>query len=130
MAEIVTMMRKGNEHNWGLEMVLKKRKKLMRTVPIHNKEITEIDKWLVTQNLSLRDLIQILARANYCMWAFYCDEASPGQKHQLLLRLRESYCGFQKLPPRFQKKLSPLWALWHSEFLAVEEEEEAANDVA
>jgi hypothetical protein len=46
MAEIITMMRKGNEGNWGLEIVLKKRKRLMRTTPIMNKEITEIDNWL------------------------------------------------------------------------------------
>jgi hypothetical protein len=126
--EVVTMMRKENQGNWGLEVVLKKRKELMRTRPIMSDEITELDSWLVTQSLSIKDLIQIWSRCQYC-WLVYYDDADPALKHLMLLHLRDVYHEFCKLPPKMQKRLWPMWESWAEE-LRQEEEQEAKFEEA
>jgi hypothetical protein len=114
------------DHDWGLEIVRKKRKALIRSVPIMSDEITKLDNWLVTQpHLPLRDLIDIWARSTHVDWVKYGD-ASPDLKHLILLRLEGCFEEFQKLPPRWQKKLWPIWERWRAEFMD-QEQEEAAN---
>jgi hypothetical protein len=132
MSEIVSIKegKRGSrtDYDWGLALVLKKRKALLRTVPIMSDQLTEIDKWLATQpGLPIKILIDIWSRASFCFWVQYGD-ASPEVKHIMLIRLRESYWEFCQLPLRYQKKLWPMgWERWHAEF---EEEEEAANGAA
>lgn len=121
--ELATMDRKENWGNWGLAGILKERKKLMRTSSIMNPEITKIDNWLVTQSLSLRDLIDIWSRANYCLLGMYQD-AEPEIKQELLLMIEGAYEEFLKLPIRWQQKLWPMWANWAAVFAVEEEEEE------
>jgi hypothetical protein len=129
MAKIVNIKEKRRiDYDWGLQLVLKKRKALLHSVPIMSDQLTEIDKWLATQSgLPLKVLIDVWARAMFCDWVLY-DDASPEVKHIMLLRLREHYFEFCQLPLRLQKKLWPLgWERWHAQFMEEEEREEAAN---
>jgi hypothetical protein len=127
MAEIVRLaQRKDQSGNWGLNLVLKKRKALMRTVPIMSDQITQLDKWLVTQPITIKELIQIWSRSMYVEWVMYGD-LSPDLKHLILLRLRDHYREFQTLPASWQARLWPMWANWMAEFLDEEMEQEAAN---
>ena len=131
MAEIVSMKKRNRiDYDWGLQLVLKKRKELLRTVPIMSDQLTEIDKWLATQpGLPIKIYCDIWSRASFCFWVQYGD-ASPEVKHLMLLRLRESYWEFCLLPTKWQKKLWPMgWERWHAEFIE-EEIEEAANGAA
>ena len=128
MAEIISMKKRNRiDYDWGLDLVLKKRKALMRTVPIMSDELTEIDKRLSTQSgLPLKVYCDIWARAMYIDWLLF-DDLSPAQKHFSLLRLRDHFEEFCHLPPRIQKKLSPMgWERWHAQFIE-EEEMEAAH---
>jgi hypothetical protein len=128
VGEIISMKKRNRiDYDWGLDLVLKKRKALLRTVPIMSTELTEIDKWLATQSgLPPKVLIDIWSRAMFCSWVQYGD-ASPEVKHIMLLNLRSDFEDFCHLPPRVQKKLWPLgWERWHAQLIE-EEEMELAN---
>jgi hypothetical protein len=128
MAEIVMIKQRNRiDHDWGLALVLKKRKELLRTVPIMSDQLTELDKWLCQQSgLPIKVYIDVWTRASFCFWVQYGD-ASREVKHLMLLRLRESYFEFCQLPIRYQKKLWPLgWERWAAEF--EDEETELANE--
>ena len=133
MAKIVSM-KKSREESWvgslgELNLVLSHRKELMYKLPIMSEEITRLDLWLLEQpKLPLRVAIEIWSRCVFCEWVFYGD-ASPELKHLILLRLRECYREFQKLPQHWQEQLSPKWDRWAAEFLD-EEMEEAASGTA
>jgi hypothetical protein len=122
MAEIVTMMRKENQGNWGLALVLKKRKALLRIAPM-SPEIIEIEKWLVTQPLSTRDLIKVWSRMIRALLFEYGDAAAD-RKREILLFLREQH---RAMPLRIREGLWEIWFQWLDEF---EEEEIAAGDRA
>jgi hypothetical protein len=126
MAEIISMKKRNRiDYDWGLQLVLKKRKALLHSVPIMSKELTEIDKWLATQSgLPLKVLLDVWQRAMFCSWVFYGD-AHPELKHIMLLQLRDHYRDFQKLPPRLQTRMWPMWERFRQEFL--DEEMEQAN---
>ena len=124
-AKIVSIKKRNRlDHDWGLEIVLKKRKELVRTAPLMSEELTEIDKWLSTQSgLPLKIYCDIWSRAMYIDFLLF-DDLTPGQKHHSLIRLRDHFEQFCRLPPRLQKRLWPMWERWRAEF---EMEEEAAN---
>ena len=128
MAEIISMKKRNRiDYDWGLDLVLKKRKSLLRSVPIMSDELTEIDKWLSTQSgLPLKVYCDIWSRAMYIDFLLF-DDLTPGQKHHSLLRLRDHYREFLRLPANLQKRLWPMWERWRQEFL---EMEEAANGAA
>ena len=127
MAEIISMKKRNRiDYDWGLEIVLKKRKELVRTAPLMSEELTELDKWLCTQSgLPLKVYCDIWARAMYIDFLLF-DDLTHGQKRHSLIRLRDHFREFQRLPPRIQKKLWPMWERWHAQFIE-EEEMEAAN---
>jgi hypothetical protein len=118
MAEIVTMMRKENQGNWGLDLVLKRRKALLRIAPL-SPEITALEKWLVTQPLSDRDLIKIWSRMLYALLIEYGD-ANADRKREILLSLREQY---RAMPARIRENLWEVFFRWLDEW----EEERIAN---
>jgi hypothetical protein len=127
MAEIVSMKKRNRiDYDWGLDLVLKKRRALLHSVPIMSSELTEIDKWLANQSgLPIKIYIDVWSRAMYIDWLLF-DDLTPDQKHFSLIRLRDHFEEFCQLPPRVQKKLWPMgWERWHAQF--IEEEEEAAN---
>ena len=79
--------------------------------------ITRCDLWLVQQpKLPLDCLVAIYSRAMFCDWVFYGD-AHRELKHLMLLRLRDHYRDFQKLPQAWQEALWPCWERWRAEFL-------------
>jgi hypothetical protein len=121
MAEIISM-RKGLEGNWGLDLVLKKRKALLRSVPM-SPEIIEIEKWLVKQPLPTRELIKIWSRMVRAL-LFEYGNASPDRKREILLFLREQR---KAMPPRVREDLWEVWFQWLDE---LEEEEIAAGERA
>jgi hypothetical protein len=130
MAEIVSIKRNRIDHDWGLALVLKKRKELLRTVPIMSTELTELDKWLATQpGLPIKVYVDVWSRAMYIDYLLF-DDLDPELKHFSLLRLRDHFREFQTLPLRLQKRLWPMWSRWHAEFMNEEEMEEAANGAA
>jgi hypothetical protein len=127
MAEIISMRKK---EDWSEEIhrVFLKRQDLMWTKPIMSEEITRLDMWLVQQpKLPLDCVVAIWSRAMFCEWVFYGD-ATAELKHLILLRLREHYREFQKLPQRWHDVLWPMWERWRAEFL--DEEMEEANGAA
>jgi hypothetical protein len=76
-----------------INYVLELRKDLIRTKPITDKQITKLDKWLLSQPglLPLAVLMQIWTRA---MWVTACDyeqEQDPVIKHLSLLYLRDHF---------------------------------------
>jgi len=101
--------------NWGLQIVLKKRKQLLRTVPIMSDELTELDMWLCRQpGLPIKVLIDIWSRSMFCSWVLYADQI-PEVQHIMLVNLREHYVEFCQLPLKMQKKLWPFWERWAEE---------------
>jgi hypothetical protein len=112
--------------NWGLQLVLKKRRALIKSVPIMSDELTKLDNWLVDQpGLPIKVLIDIWSRSMFCSWVQYGD-ASPDAKHTMLLYLRAHYVQFCHLPLKMQRRLWPFWERWRAEF-EDEEMEETAN---
>jgi hypothetical protein len=126
MAEVVSMKKRNRiDYDWGLDLVLKKRKALIRTVPIMSDQITELDKWLSTQpGLPLKVYVDVWSRAMYIDYLLF-DDLTPGQKHHSLIRLRSHYQQFLRLPSSLQTKLWPMWERWRAEF-----EEQEANGAA
>jgi hypothetical protein len=124
MAEIVSIKRSRIDYDWRLDLVLKRRKALLHSVPIMSTELTELDKWLAKQSgLPIKVLIDVWTRAMFCSWVFYGD-AEPEVKHIMLRNLRDHFQEFCQLPPRLQKRM---WQRWREEF---EDEEESANGAA
>lgn len=125
MAEIVSMKKRNRiDYDWGLEIVLKKRKALMRTLPIMSDQITQLDKWLSTQpGLPMKVYCDVWSRAMYIDFLLY-DDLTPGQKHHSLIRLRDHFRQFQRLPANLQKRLWPMWERWHAQFIEEEEMEQ------
>lgn len=124
-AKIISMKKKEDE----IHRVFLKRQDLMWTKPIMDEEITRCDLWLVQQpKLPIDCLVAIYSRAMFCDWVFYGD-AHRELKHLMLLRLRDTYREFQKLPPDWQDALWHCWERWRLEFLD-EEMEEAASGSA
>jgi hypothetical protein len=121
MAEIVTMMRKENQGNWGLDLVLKRRKALLRSAPL-SAEITELDRWLVTQPLSTRDLIKIWSHMIRVLLIEYAD-AVDDRKRKILLSLRGQS---RAMPRRIQEELWEIWFRWLDEW---EEERIASGEI-
>jgi hypothetical protein len=121
MAEIVTMMRKENQGNWGLDLVLKRRKALLRNAPL-SAEITELDRWLVTQPLSTRDLIKIWSHMIRVLLIEYAD-AVDDRKRKILLSLRGQS---RAMPRRIQEELWEIWFRWLDEW---EEERIASGEI-
>ena len=114
----------------AIHQVFLKRQDLMWKRPVMDEEITRLDEWLLQHKLPLDVLITIWSRAMYCEYLLSTN-LNPVQKHLHLLRLREYYRQFQKLPQRVQEVLWPIgWARWHAEFLSEEMQEEAANGAA
>jgi hypothetical protein len=99
------------------------RKELIWSVPITDKRITKLDMRLMEHPLTdLSLLFEIYSRVMYVSAATYAVEATPDQKRLELLRLREHYREFCKLPERMQEMLGPLWSEW-VDALAEEERE-------
>jgi hypothetical protein len=121
MAEIITMMKKENQGNWGLDLVLKKRKALLRSAPL-SPEITELDRWLVTQPLSTRDLIKIWSHMIRVLLIEYAD-AVDDRKRKILLSLRGQS---RAMPRRIQEELWEIWFRWLDEW---EEERIASGEI-
>jgi hypothetical protein len=110
-----------------IHRVFLKRQDLMWKRSIMDEEITRLDLWLLQHKLPLDILITIWSRAMYCEYLLSAD-LNPAQKHLHLIRLRETYREFQKLPQRVQEALWPIGrARWHVEFLGEEMREEMAN---
>ena len=130
MAKIIELRKQAvceNELEEMIHTAFLKRQDLMRKVPIMDERITRIDVWLLQQKLPLDILIAIFSRASFCSWVFYGD-AHPELKHLMLLRLRDHYREFQKLPQRWQEALWSIgYGRWYAEFLDQEEQEAAAN---
>jgi hypothetical protein len=123
----IVNIRRGLADEEEIHRVFLKRQDLMWKRPIMDEEITHLDEWLLQHKLPLDVLITIWSRAMYCEYLLSTD-LNPAQKHLCLLRLREHYRQFQKLPQRVQEVLWPIgWARWHAEFLSEEMREEAAN---
>ena len=123
----IVNIRKGLADEEEIHRVFLKRQDLMWKRPIMDEEITHLDEWLLQHKLPLDILITIWSRTIYCEYLLSAD-LNPGQKHLHLLRLRECYRQFQKLPQRVQDVLFPIgWARWHVEFLGEEMREEAAH---
>ncbi|MFZ2079912.1 MAG: hypothetical protein WAV38_25350 [Xanthobacteraceae bacterium] len=125
-AKIVSIKKNRIDYDWGLDLVLKKRKALLHSVPIMSDQLTEIDKWLSTQpGLPIKVYCDIWTRAMMIDYLLF-DDLTPAQKRFSLIRLRDHFEDFCRLPPRIQKKLWPMWERWHAQFIE-EEEQEAAN---
>jgi hypothetical protein len=102
------------QNDWGLQEVLKRRRALIKSVPIESDEIGKLDRWLVTQTIPLKVLIDIWTRSMFCLRVMYGDQ-SPEVQHVMLVHLREHYVEFCQLPMKMQKKLWPFWQEWVEE---------------
>jgi hypothetical protein len=113
MAEIVSIKERQRQldHDWGLELVIKKRKALLRSAPL-SPEIAELDRWLVTQPLSTRDLIKIWSHMIRVLLIEYAD-AVDDRKREILLSLRSQY---RAMPRRIQEELWEIWFRWLDEW--------------
>lgn len=110
-----------------VKCVIAHREELMHKLPIMSDEITRLDIWLLEQpKIPIKTSIEIWSRFMYCNWLFYGD-AHPELKHLMLLRLRDHFQEFQKLPPRAQEVLWPMWEMWRLQLIEENEEAEAAN---
>jgi hypothetical protein len=99
-------------------MILKRRSVLLRRAPL-SPEIGELDRWLVTQPLTIRDLIKIWSRMIHLMLSEY-GWASAERKREILLSLREQY---RTMPTQVQEDLWEIWFRWLDEW----EEERIAD---
>jgi hypothetical protein len=114
----------------AIHQVFLKRQDLLFKRSILSEEITRLDLWLLQHKPPLDILIAIWSRTMYCEYLLSAD-LNPAQKHLHLIRLRECYREFQKLPVRVQEVLFPIgWARWHVEFLGEEMREEACRGTA
>ena len=121
MAQVVNLKRQerarallASQNDWGLQEVLRRRRALIKSVPIMSDEISKLDRWLVTQTIPLKVLIDIWTRCMFCLWVMYGDQ-SPEVQHVMLVQLREHYVEFCQLPMKMQKKLWPFWQEWVEE---------------
>jgi hypothetical protein len=98
------------QNNWGLQEVLKRRRALMRSVPIMSEEITKIDEWLITQDgLPVKVWMDIWSRTIFVELMPY-EEQSPEVKHIMMFRFLQRYS--RPRTPKLQKKLEPFLARW------------------
>jgi hypothetical protein len=98
------------QNNWGLQEVLKRRRALMRSVPIHSEEITKIDEWLCTQDgLPIKVWMDIWSRTIFVELMLY-EEQSPEVKHIMMFRFLQRYS--HQRSPKLQKKLAPFLERW------------------
>jgi len=89
------------------------RKELIWSVPITDQRITKLDIQLIEHPLTdLSLLFEIYSRIMYVSAATYAVEATPPEKGWMLLRLRDHYREFCRLPERWQEVLRPLWLEW------------------
>jgi hypothetical protein len=96
------------------------RKSWLRTFPITDHRITELDKQLEKHPLLKPSMyLAIKRRAIYVLWLEY-EDAGAELKRQILLELRELYLA---LPAHEQKEFWELWWRWLDTF----EEAEVAN---
>jgi hypothetical protein len=104
------------------------RKDLIRTKPIMDRKITQLDQWLIKEpTLPITAVCQIYTRL---LWVTACDyekEDDPLVKHFTLLEIREHIRDFQQLPEKWQELLRPHWMQWVDVLNCEEERWEQAN---
>jgi hypothetical protein len=106
------------------EMMCRRRRELMWTVPITDRRISELDIQLIEHPLTdWRLKFLIYCRIMYVGPVVYDNSASADEKHQMLLELREHYREFCQAPERVQELLRPTWLEW-LDTLNIEEQEE------
>jgi hypothetical protein len=89
------------------------RRELIWSVPITDHRITMLDMQLMQHPLTdLSLLYEIYSRIMYVTAATYAVEATPPEKRQMLLRLREMFRELCQASERVQEVLMPLWSDW------------------